>query len=516
MSLGGYAHRQRLSTDQALASAAAARSRRDFLAATGKLAAAASLGVAARPVWAAPRSSDLDVAIVGAGLAGLSCAITLQRAGIYATVYEASPRVGGRCYSLRGVFPGQVAERGGELIDNLHKTMLGYASALGLTLEDMGKQPGDVAYYVGGRHYAESVIVDEYRAFVTAMRDDLRTLSSEPSAAVNTAADVALDRMSLAEYLATRRASPVLRAVIEEAYEAEYGLAAAEQSALNFLLFIHADRRSKFTPFGVFSDERYHVVEGNDAIASGLAEQLRGQVHTGMQLVAARKTSGNRVELALREGSRTHVARHDAVVLTLPFTALRDVSLDASLALPPAKRRAIAELGYGMNAKTLVGFSGRPWSASGGNGAAYADLANVQTTWETNPSLATPTRAVITDYASASRGAALDPARLQRQVGDFLRDFELVFPGAAAAASRDERGNYRAHLEAWPKNPLTKGSYTCYLPGQFTSIAGLEGTAVDNLFFAGEHTDSFYSWQGFMEGACLSGIRAAGEVLARK
>jgi monoamine oxidase len=32
--------------------------------------------------------------------------------------------------------------------------------------------------------------------------------------------------------------------------------------------------------------------------------------------------------------------------------------------------------------------------------------------------------------------------------------------------------------------------------------------------FAGEHADSFYSYQGFMEGACLSGIRAANEVLA--
>jgi monoamine oxidase len=30
----------------------------------------------------------------------------------------------------------------------------------------------------------------------------------------------------------------------------------------------------------------------------------------------------------------------------------------------------------------------------------------------------------------------------------------------------------------------------------------------------GEHTDSFYSWQGYMEGACLSGLRTAGEVLA--
>ena len=75
-------------------------------------------------------------------------------------------------------------------------------------------------------------------------------------------------------------------------------------------------------------------------------------------------------------------------------------------------------------------------------------------------------------------------------------------------------GQFVAHLEHWPSNPLTQGSYTCYLPGQFTSVAGLEGQAAGRLKFAGEHTDSFYSWQGFMEGACLSGIRAAEEIVA--
>jgi monoamine oxidase len=69
------------------------------------------------------------------------------------------------------------------------------------------------------------------------------------------------------------------------------------------------------------------------------------------------------------------------------------------------------------------------------------------------------------------------------------------------------------HLEHWPSNPLTRGSYTCYRPGQFTTIAGHEGTPVGNLYFAGEHTNSFYEWQGFMEGAALSGIDAAQQIL---
>lgn len=57
-----------------------------------------------------------------------------------------------------------------------------------------------------------------------------------------------------------------------------------------------------------------------------------------------------------------------------------------------------------------------------------------------------------------------------------------------------------------------KGSYTCYLPGQFTTIAGNEGKSVGNLHFAGEHANSFYEWQGFMEGAVLSGLDAAAAV----
>jgi monoamine oxidase len=57
------------------------------------------------------------------------------------------------------------------------------------------------------------------------------------------------------------------------------------------------------------------------------------------------------------------------------------------------------------------------------------------------------------------------------------------------------------------------GSYTWYRPGQFTSIAGNEGKPVGNLYVAGEHANSFYEWQGFMEGAALSGIQAAREIL---
>jgi monoamine oxidase len=345
------------------------------------------------------------------------------------------------------------------------------------------------------------------------MRSDLRRLSNAPSAERHNAADEELDRTSLEEYLEARGAGPIAKAAISEAYLAEYGLETGEQSALNFLLFIHADRRSKFKPFGV-SDERWHIVDGNDRIAQGLAARLPRPVELGTTLVRVARRSDGRVELTFERDRRTFVRSHDAVVLTLPFTVLRTLDLHASLALPDWKRDAIEQLGYGTNAKMMVGFTSRPWALAENNGASYSDLANHQTTWETNPSLARDDRAVLTDYSSGAGGASLDPSQTQREASRFLGDLDRVYPGARAAASRDSRDQLLARLEHWPSNPLTRGSYTCYLPGQFTTIAGREATPVGNLFFAGEHTDSFYQWQGFMEGAALSGIAAAAALRA--
>jgi monoamine oxidase len=458
-------------------------------------------------------ASGVKIGIVGAGLAGLVCADELSKSGIRTAIFDANTRTGGRCWSLRNFFPGQVAERGGEFIDTPHKTLLAYAREFGLALEDVDKQPGEVFYFFNGQHYPEAAVVDEYRAFVAAMRDDLRALSNEPTADAHTDFDVALDSLSLAEYVTTRSAGPLIKDVIEKAYKAEYGLEISQQSCLNFLLFIHADRRSKFTPFGIFSDERYHVIDGNDRIIEGLSRRLQKRIQLGMKLVRVLKTAGGMIELTFEQGTTTKQFTLDAAVLALPFSTLREVELDASLALPSWKLNAIQSLGYGTNAKMMVGFNGRPWLSLGSNGESYSDLPNHQLTWETNPTKASASRGVLTDYSSGVRGANLNPNNVQGEASKFLNDVDQVFPGAFASARRDAQGKFLVHLEHWPSNPLTQGSYTCYLPGQFTTIAGNEGKPVGNLYFAGEHANSFYDWQGFMEGAALSGIDAARAIL---
>jgi monoamine oxidase len=503
----------------ALEACAVARraSRREFLANMGKLAVVGGIGPVAWPLRHAlatpPPGPAVRVAIVGAGLAGLACGDELNNNGIHATLYDASNRVGGRCFSLGGFFPGQVAERGGEFIDNLHKTLLGYAKRFNLTLEDVEKEArGEVFYFFNGQHFPESAVVDEFRDLVAAMRDDLRTVG-KPTADSHTDADAILDFTNLREYLETRGAGEIARKAIEQAYIAEYGLEIDEQSCLIFLLFIHADRRSKFRPFGVFSDERYHVIGGNEQIVEGLRNRLNGQIQLGMTLVKVSKNASGDIELTFENGSGTVNTKFDAAVFAIPFSTLREVELDASLGLPDWKKFAIEELRYGTNAKMMVGFDRRPWLAQGSNGGSYSDLGHHQTTWETNPTKATGLHAILTDYSGGDRGADLDPKDVQTEAESFLGDLNLVYPGALAAASRPAGNLLRVHLEHWPSNPLVKGSYTCNHPGYFTTIADNEAKPVGNLYFAGEHTSSFYEFQGFMEGAALSGIRAAREIL---
>lgn len=457
-----------------------------------------------------------NVAVVGAGMAGLSCAFELARKGVTTQVFEAAGRVGGRCHSLRGVFPGQVAERGAEFIGSSHHTMLGYARAFDLPLEDASMLPGNTFYRFDGHTYSEAQVVEEYRAFSASMREDLATLSY-PTADRHNEADELFDLMTLDDYLSLNGAGGLLRKVIGSAYAAEYGAGIDELSSISFLRFIHGDKRGKFAQVGgaaggLQGGEGFHVIDGNDRIATGLAERLPTPVRLGHKLIAVRKISGGRVRLIFDVAGNTVQSDHDAVVLTLPFSVLRDVQL-GSLGLPAWKRYAINNASMGDSAKLMVGFDQPFWYIQHGtNGAGYGDRSRLQSTWETNAYNGNENRAVLTSQLGGAMARSLDPRQVQSEAMMFLSELDAALPGAFAAAQRSANGDVVAFAQNWSKNPLSKGAYACARPGYFTTIAHNEAKAVGNVMFAGEHTSSFYEWQGTMEGAALSGLRAAGEV----
>ena len=529
------AERANISTSKALeraaetrANAERRRSRREFLDDVARIAASGAIATVTsqlHPALAKRRNGNPSIAIVGAGMAGLACADRLKEAGILATVYEAaSERVGGRVRSLSGVFPGRTIELGGEFIDYWHAVILQYVRRFDLTRIDLFDTAEEVFYRIDGLTYPESTIIDAFRDVVQRMKGDMRAVTSGISArnfdSASHSADQRLDNTNLHEYLEHIGASDVFIKAIQSVFGGEYGQEIHRQSCLNFILFAKLTRsKSRIVYFGANNAERYAIAEGCEALAQGLRDDLLaagGVVRGGMSLTALRKATDGRYVLTFAAGT---TSTHDAVVLAIPATVIRErVALDTNLGIAPETRDAMFGLQYGDNTKTMFQFdSNRPFAVVGGDGTAYTTdpmLPNVQVTFpsKTPARGANPTMPVVVDYGFGQRGRLLptvDPDGM-----GFLHGYDDVFPGAAAAAVPLLNGELfaRAH---WPSEPNALGSYTCNQPGYFTTMEGWLGEPAGNLAFAGEHTDSFHNFQGFIEGAAESGIRAAEYLLSR-
>lgn len=480
------------------------RARRRFLRQGAGVSAGLLLAACAPP----PRRSgdrDDDVVVVGAGIAGLSCAHRLRQAGVGVRLYEAQERVGGRIWSLRGHFAdGQVCELGGELVDSGHARMRALAAELSLEFDDLADDPtaawGDV-WFCGGRRYGETEILREFAPLAAAIRRDAGSL---PEAEITYAAPggaEALDRLSMTQWLDRNGASGWLRTLIEVAFTTEMGLDCEQQSALNFLTFIDPGTE-RFRVFGD-SDERFHLRGGNDRIVQALGAKLDDAIVAGAALEALRRSADGAYTLSFRRGAGAFQVRARRVVLALPFTTLRRVRLDVEL--PPAKRRAIDELGYGSNAKLMIGFDERIWrTRHSSGGSSYSDLP-LQTTWETSrrqPGAA----GLLTNFTGGRHGVEIGRGTPKQQADLAAGQLEAIFPGIAAA-----RGGAREARFHWPSFPWTLGSYACFLPGQWTSLRGAIGERVGELHFAGEHCA--FDNQGFMEGGVESGEAAAQAIL---
>ena len=311
-----------------------------------------------------------------------------------------------------------------------------------------------------------------------------------------------LDRITIAAWLDGAGASGWIRELLDVAFTTEYGMALDEQSALNMLtmLTVHGDSLEMYGA----SDERFHVHEGNDTIPLTLARYLGDAVETGTVLESVSQRGDGRFTCSLRRGSSSRDATASHLLLAIPFTTLRNVRL--GLPLPAVKRRAIEELGYGKNAKLMVGFSERVWRTRyRSNGSVMTSLP-FQTTWETSRGQS-GSAGIITNFTGGAHALELGRGTAEEQGRLMVADFDRVFPGAQAAHVGMK--SVRFH---WPSFPWTLGSYAGYLPGQWTSIRGAEGEPVGRLYFAGEHCS--LPAQGFMEGGCETGETAAKAILA--
>ena len=488
--------------------------RRQLLVAGGALAGTLWLGDAAIS-RAASRGNAVDarVAVIGAGLAGAAAAYQLHRVGIQVELYEARERLGGRCWSARGFADGQIAEHGGEFIDTRHVHIRQLARRLGLHMDDLfaAKYGNFSPNLVGDRLLPQSQIRPQMSRIARAAEAQARRLGVlHPNGSVTqdpisyptaTAQARGVDQLSMTEWL-DRHVPGVVGTRVAEWLDQTmcgwYGLNMDKLSALNWIDFFVIPY-----PGG---DERWHVRGGNDQIVRRAVATLPpSAVHVQTALRGVRRK---------RHGYELHFNGHrdvhcDLVILTLPFTTLREVDLSGA-GLSRHRLAAIHQLAMGFDAKVLVQYDQRPWRMHDWSSFMTSTDPDFDT-WES--SAMEPGRAgLITVYAGGRTGrgwsAPTPHGPAPAALGDaVLGRIDQAVPGSA------QHFNGHAWADLWPHDPWTRGSYAAFGPSQYTRFWRGTARAEGDIHFAGEAT-STYS-QGFLNGGVESGYRAAIEVMRK-
>jgi monoamine oxidase len=467
--------------------------RRDFLKVSGATVGAAALSGALGAFAAqTPR-----IAIVGGGIAGLNAALTLQDAGIASTVYEASGRVGGRMHSdTTSWLNGQTSEHCGELIDSGHKTILGLAQRFNIPTADLlGAQPNhstDTDYFFG-KYYTAAQAQADFNPVWNNVKKDTNAASYPTLYNLSTDAGQVLDHMSIYDWIESR-------------------VPGGHTSSIP----------GNFSVFGK-SDERYHLVGGNERLPRAVAAALpAGSIQLNTALTGFAQNGDGTFTLTLKNPIMTFTSVVDRVVMAIPFSILRNI-LNSKAAYRAAgfdslKQTAITQLGYGQNAKLQLQFNSRLWNQAGpwgiGNGNSYADT-GYQNTWDVTRAQDGST-GILVDYTGGGvplasfGGDATDPKVVATFAKTFLSQIEPLFPGLTA------QWNGRATLDVPLSNPFLLGSYSYWKVGQYTQFGGYEKArqpdpVTGKCHFAGEHCSQ--DFQGYMEGGASEGYRAATEIL---
>ncbi len=473
-----------------------------------------------------------QIAIVGAGIAGLNAALTLQHAGLACDVYEASDRVGGRMHSdARTWADGMVSEWCGEFISSDHTIIHQLIARFGLSIialdrDSAGRAPSLI--YFLGRFYGAEELTRDFQALAPLLQQQLQEAGFPTTHARFTQAGLRLDHLSaydwIEQYVAGGHAAPMGR-FLDAACTGLYGLDTDEQSSLNLVYLFGmfgslGPSRGSISPRPMQGSSK--IAGGNEQLPLAIARSLPdGCIHLGHRLVELERTSERTGDASLTltfvTAGGTSQVRCDYAILTLPFSTLRHVDYHRA-GFDPLKQTAIEQLGYGTISKLFLQFDRPYWYDDGPwprshSGFFITDL-DIQTLWDASLGQ-TRSDGLLVDYTSGHRGAAYAPptayataddsASVQRYAQNCLQQLERVFPGISAHYSG------RAALSYPTGDPNLLGSYACWRVGQYTQFGGYEGVRQGPVLFAGEHCS--VEFQGYMEGAAREGARAAGEIV---
>ena len=431
----------------------------------------------------------MRVAVVGAGMAGLTATRALVDHGHEVALIEAGSRLGGRVRTVRTPFrDGQYVESGAEWVDTNHHRMLALLRRHQMDLQGEGQQWTTIRrwLYRNGQLHSPADLGDDVRRQLDRFEsivDDAASGIDDPANPQRSSRSDELDAISLADVADRAGLDDLARLFHRRDSQGEFAAEPGEVS----LLFVAQQRAVR--AHGAGGGIRAHrVVDGLGTLVMRMAAEVADTISTEEALLSVSQRVGS---VAVATSRRQLEVDH--VVLACSLVALREVLFDPPL--PDPLGRAIHQLGYGAVTKTAVQFAERQWSSG------YATTESPsQRLYE--PTVDQPGRSgVLMSYVGGEAGrrsASTSEVDRMNAIESDMRDVYGITAPSTGGFSR-----------AWSAHPRYGGSYAVYRPGQIAAFWEVLRQPHGRLWLAGEHAAT---WTGYLEGAVESGESVADRI----
>jgi monoamine oxidase len=445
-----------------------------------------------------PTGQTTDVAVVGAGLAGLAVATRLVERGVSTVVLEARTRVGGRTLSRplgRGTF-----DLGAQFVGPSHRRVIALAAELGVEIFpahtdgrkvlDLGR---GVETYAGSIPSLSPVALTDLH--LTIRRLD-RLSSAVPADRPDAASGASeLDGVSLESWKRATVRTRAARDVLDGAVRAIFGAEPAELSLLFFLFYL----RSGGGLVSLTDDaQRSHFAGGAQRLAELLAERLGDRVRLGAP-VRSISEDADGVTLV---SDTAHVRARYCVVALPPALAAR-IAFDPPLS--GRRDQLLQRVAMGATVKCVATYDRPFWRERGLSGEGVSTVGPITATFDDTPADGgQPALLGFVVGDAARRWATMPEASRRREAADALA--RLFGPEAATPTGYMEKN--------WAEAEWTRGCPVGVMaPGVLSAYGGGLREPVGRLHWAG--TETAVEWNGYMEGALESAERAVAEVTSR-
>ena len=445
-----------------------------------------------------------DVAVIGAGIAGLVAARRLAEGGMDVVVLEASDRVGGRTVN-EPISEAVETEMGGQWVGPTQDRVLALIAELGLETFPT-RTDGHNVIEAGGRLRRYRGTIPKLPPLVLAdlaiARFKLGRAMRKVDPAKPWEADGAaeLDSRTLGDWIAENTRSRMARDLIALSCKTVWGAEPGELSLLWALSYMAAGGGFEKLLDVEGGAQQDRIAGGSALISERMAAELGERVRTGCPVTSVRWDERG-VEIASEGGV---ALRARTAVLAVPPALLSGISFEPGL---PEAHAALAEAWRGGNLIKVTAVYPEPfWRREGLSGEGVATTGSMSITFDNTPPSDSPGALVgFVGGADAPGYAALPEAgRREAALGGFAR---LFGPEALEAEQFLER-DWLA--EGWAQGGPVSNLGTGVLARHGRALREPAGP----IHFAATEYASI--WCGYMDGAVRSGEAAATAILGRR